>query len=71
MSDKVIEVIGQIAVQVIMTLINAVFIMWFWNDGLVGAIDGVHAIGYGQALLIYMLVTTFIEPMVKLSKDAK
>jgi len=71
MSDKVIEVIGQMVVQIVTTLINAVFIMWFWNDGLVGAIDGVHAVGYGQALLIYMLVYCFFQPLVKLSKDEK
>ena len=71
MSDKVIEVIGQIAIQVIMTLVNAVFIMWFWNDGLVGAIDGVRSVGYGQALLIYMLVGTFFEPLFKMSKGEK
>jgi len=71
MSEKVIEVIGQIAVQLVTTLVNALFIMWFWNDGLVGAIDGVHAVGYGQALLIYSLVYCFFQPLVKLSKDEK
>jgi hypothetical protein len=71
MSDKVIEVIGNIVVQVIMTLINAAFIMWFWNDGLVGAVDGIHTVGYGQALLIYALVYSFLHPLVRLSKDEK
>jgi hypothetical protein len=71
MSEKVIEVIGQMVVQIVTTLINAVLIMWFWNDGLVGAVDGVHTVGYGQAVLIYMLVGTFFEPLVKLSKDEK
>ena len=65
------EIIGQIVVRVIMTLINALFIMWFWNGGLVGAIDGIRTVDYGKALLIYMLVTTFFEPLVKMSKDEK
>jgi len=65
------EVFSQIAVQMITTLINAVFIMWFWNDGLVGAVDGVHAVGYPQALLIYSLVYCFFQPLVRLSKDEK
>ena len=65
------EVFSQIAVQMITTLINAVFIMWFWNDGLVGAVDGVHTVGYPQALLIYSLVYCFFQPLVRLSKDEK
>jgi hypothetical protein len=69
MSDTVIEIVGQIVVQIITTLINAVFIMWFWNDGLVGAVDGVHAVGYVQALVIYSLVYCFFQPLVKLSKE--
>jgi hypothetical protein len=71
MSDTVAKIFGQIVVRVITTLINAFFIMWFWNDGLVGAVDGIHTVGYDKALLIYMLVTTFFEPLVKLSKDEK
>jgi hypothetical protein len=65
------KVFSQIAVQMVTTLINAVFIMWFWNDGLVGAVDGVHAVGYVQALLIYSLVYCFFQPLVRLSKDEK
>jgi hypothetical protein len=71
MSDKVSEVIGQMVVQIVMTLLNAVLIMWFWNDGLVGAVDGVHAVGYPQAVLIYMLVGTFFEPLFKMSRGEK
>ena len=71
MSDKVSEVIGQMVVQIVTTLINAVFIMWFWNDGLVGAVDGIHTVGYGQSLLIYMLVGTFFEPLFKMSRGEK
>jgi hypothetical protein len=65
------EFLGKLALQVVTTLINSALVMWFWNDGLVGAIDGVHTVEYGKAVLIYMLVTTLFEPLVKMSKDEK
>ena len=71
MSDTVAKIFGQIVVRVVTTLINAFFIMWFWNDGLVGAVDGIHTVGYDRALLIYLLVYSFFQPLVKLSKDEK
>jgi len=71
MSDTFSEAIGKMVVQIITSLINGALVMWFWNDGLVGAVDGIHTVGYGQALFIYLMVQCFLEPPVKLSKDEK
>ena len=69
MSDTLSDAIGKMVVQIITSLINGALVMWFWNDGLVGAVDGVHAVGYVQALVIYSLVYCFFQPLVKLSKE--
>jgi hypothetical protein len=65
------EVIGKLVVQLITTLINSALVMWFWNDGLVGAVDGIHTVGYPRALFIFLMVQCFLEPLVRLSKDEK
>lgn len=71
MSEDTIEFIMKLVIGILMTLINALFIMWFWNDGLVGAIDGVHSVDYPKALMIYLLVYSFIQPVVRMQWGEK
>ena len=71
MSEDAIEFIMKLVIGILMTLINALFIMWFWNDGLVGAVDGVHSVDYPKALMIYLLVYSFIQPVVRMQWGEK
>ena len=71
MSEDTIEFIMKLVIGILMTLINALFIMWFWNDGLVGAVDGVHSVDYPKALMIYLLVYSFIQPVVRMQWGEK
>lgn len=71
MSEGAIEFILRVAIHILMTLVNGLFVMWFWNDGLVGAVDGVHPVEYWKALMIYLLVYSLFQPIFKSAWDEK
>jgi hypothetical protein len=51
----VIGVIGVIALAIVLSLLLAWPVMWLWNNCLVGAVDGVHPVGFWQALGLMIL----------------
>jgi len=50
--QKVLTAIAMIAV---LAIFLAWPVQWLWNNCLIGAVDGVHSIGFGQALGINFL----------------
>lgn len=62
LSKTLSVILGVIGVVIIIALLLAFPIQWLWNNFLVGAIDGVHMIGLGQAFAINVLTSILFKP---------
>ena len=60
------ERLNAILVVVGVLLLTAVLLawptMWLWNNALVGAVDGVHPIGFRQSVGITFLFNALFKP---------
>jgi hypothetical protein len=53
--EKLGIALGALGVVMLIAIILAWPTQWFWNNALIGAVDGFHPIGFWQALGINML----------------
>jgi hypothetical protein len=53
--EKLGIVLSALALVAVVAIILAWPTQWLWNNSLVGAVDGVHLIGFWQALGINLL----------------
>jgi hypothetical protein len=54
--------LGALGILVITAVLLAWPTQWLWNNVLVGAVDGVHTIGFWQALGINILFNVLFKP---------
>jgi len=59
--EKVGLVLGALGVALLTAVIMAWPTQWLWNNALVGAIDGLHLIGFWQALGINVLCNALFK----------
>lgn len=52
---------GMVVVGVLFGLLASLPVMWLWNACLVGAVDGVHEIGWLQSWGLLVLVNIFFK----------
>lgn len=53
--------VAALGMLVILALILAWPTMWLWNNALIGAVDGVHPIGFWQAMGLNFLFSGFFK----------
>ena len=54
--------LGALGILVITAVLLAWPTQWLWNNVLIGAVDGVHPIGFWQALGINILFNMLFKP---------
>ena len=54
--------LGALGILVITAVLLAWPTQWLWNNVLVGAVDGIHVIGFWQALGINILFNMLFKP---------
>ena len=60
--EKVGLVLAAFGTLIVVAIIMAWPTMWLWNNCLVGAVDGIHEIGFWQALGITFLFNALFKP---------
>lgn len=60
-AEKLGLVLGAIALTVFVALFLALPVMWLWNSCLVPAVDGIHSIGFWQALGLNVLFSILFK----------
>jgi hypothetical protein len=61
MLERFVGAVGLIVVVLGLALIMSLPVMWLWNYCLIGAVDGVHEIGWLQAWGINILCSTLFK----------
>ena len=60
--EKLGVFLGALGILVITAILLAWPTQWLWNNVLIGAVDGVHPIGFWQALGINILFNMLFKP---------
>ena len=60
--EKLGVFLGALGILVITAILLAWPTQWLWNNVLIGAVDGVHPIGFWQALGINILFNLLFKP---------
>lgn len=60
-AEKLGLVLGAIALTVFVAIFLALPVMWLWNSCLVPAVDGIHSIGFWQALGLNVLFSILFK----------
>jgi hypothetical protein len=60
--EKLGVFLGALGILVITAVLLAWPTQWLWNNVLIGAVDGVHPIGFWQALGINILFNMLFKP---------
>lgn len=60
--EKLGVILGAMAVALGTAVLMAWPTQWLWNNALVGAINGIHPIGFWQALGITVLCNALFKP---------
>ena len=60
--ERLSAILSVVVIALITVTILAWPNMWLWNNVLVGAVDGVHPIGFLQSLGITLLFNSLFKP---------
>ena len=60
--EKLGVFLGALGILIITAVLLAWPTQWLWNNVLIGAVDGVHPIGFWQALGINILFNMLFKP---------
>ena len=64
--NELAEKVSAVIIAVIIVVTIAIIIAWpvqlLWNAALVGAVDGIHPIGFWQAMGINILASILFKP---------
>ena len=63
-----VTIVGGISLVVLLSFLLSWPIMMLWNGCLVGAVDGIHNIGWAQAWGITLLIHSLFKPSTQTSK---
>lgn len=59
--EKIGEILGTVAVALVVIFVLAFPVQWLWNNCLVPAVNGINAIGFWQALGLTILANVLFK----------
>lgn len=71
LSESIGTIIAAILLIAFVALLMALPTMWLWNECLVPAVDGIHQIGFLQALGLNFLFSILFKSNTKISNNDK
>jgi len=66
--EKIGEILGAVAVALVVIFVLAFPVQWLWNHCLVPAVNGINAIGFWQALGLMILANVLFRTSVETKK---
>lgn len=63
--EKIGEILGTVAVALVVIFVLAFPVQWLWNNCLVPAVNGINVIGFWQALGLMILANVLFKTSVE------